>query len=73
MLNKLLPVMLDTAISGEPIRSAANEVATSGNDVERAISKLPMKPALNPVRIPIFSPARESPMLAKTIKSVEKP
>ena len=72
VLNKLLPVMLDTAISGEPIRSAANEVATSGNEVERAISKVPTKLALNPVMIPMFSPAMESPMLARAIKRTER-
>lgn len=71
VLKRLLPVILDTAMSGDPIRRAANEVATSGKEVERAMSRLPMKLALNPVSNPMFSPAMDSPMLARAISAVE--
>mgnify|MGYP004324288561 CR=1 FL=1 len=71
VLNKLLPVILDTAMSADPMRRAANEVATSGRDVENAINRLPMKLALTPVIKPIFSPAIESPMLARAMRRVE--
>ena len=71
VLNRLLPVMLDTAMSADPMRRAANEVATSGRDVESAINRLPMKLALSPVIKPIFSPAIESPTLARAMSRVE--
>ena len=72
MLNKLLPVMLDMAISGEPIRRAAKDVATSGSEVERAMSRLPIKLALSPVSRPMFSPAIDRPMLARAISAVDR-
>ncbi len=56
ILNILLPNKFPTAISVDPIRKAASETTSSGNEVAAAINNVPKNELPNPVSEAICSP-----------------
>ena len=67
MLNVLLPRMLPTARSYDPLSTAVIVVATSGSDVAAAIRVLPTKVDPSRVAWASASPVRLKLMPAKTV------
>ena len=69
MLNRLLPSRFVIASSGAPIRSAANDVASSGRDVAAARNCVPMKLFCHPISTARSSLTNESHTAAPTTTS----